>query len=292
MKNIAAGLGFALLWASASAATKFGIQAVHPLLLSNVRFFLAGILLLVLAYGLRRNPWPTRLEWKQLHIYGLLNVTIYLGCFSWAMRYNSAGIGSLSTATTPLIISILSALWLRRPVYWQEATGLLLGVMGVACAVYPLLGQSYVTWQGIVILGVSMFSYSVGTIYYSTRQWRLSLLAINGWQVLLGGLWLLPFTMLTTDWSANVYDVTFVGSVFWLVLVVSIGAVQLWLYLLKTDPLKASLWLFLCPVFGFIYAAWLLHEPITLYTYTGTALVITGLAIAWQRKYSHSNRKV
>ena len=66
---------------------------------------------------------------------------------------------------------------------------------------------------------------------------------------------------------------------------VSIGAVQLWLYLLKKDPIKASLWLFLCPIFGFIYAAFLLKEPITSYTYIGTLLVIVGLYLAQREKF-------
>ena len=280
MKNLAAGVVFALLWASASVATKFGILSAHPLLVSNVRFFLAGALLLAAAYATGRGRLPTATEWRQLAVYGLLNVTIYLGCFSWAMRYNSAGIGSLSTATNPLIISVLSAVWLRRPVRWQEAAGLLLGVGGVVCAVCPLLQDSYATGGGMAILAVSMLSYSIGTIYFSSRQWRLSLLAVNGWQVLLGGLWLLPFTLTATDWPAQHYDGRFFGAVLWLAVVVSIGAVQLWLYLLRLDPVRASLWLFLCPIFGFAYAAWLMDEPITGYTYAGTLLVVCGLWLA------------
>ncbi len=277
-------MGFAALWASASAATKFGITSAHPLLLSNVRFFTAGLIMLFIAYAIQKNPMPTTQEWKQLAIYGLLNVAIYLGCFSWAMRYSSAGIGSLATATNPLMISILSAIWLRRGIRWQESVGLVLGILGVGCAVYPLLQTSYTTWQGIVILAVSMLSYSIGTIYYSAQQWRLSLFAINGWQVLLGGLWLLPFTLWVTDWPTQQYNATFWAAIGWLAIMVSIGAVQLWLYMLKVDPVKASLWLFLCPIFGFIYAYWLLSEPITAYTYAGTALVIIGLSIAWKPK--------
>ncbi|MCU0355808.1 MAG: DMT family transporter [Cytophagales bacterium] len=280
MKNLLAGVVFALLWASASVATKFGILSAHPLLLSNVRFFSAGLLLLGLAYTTGHRQWPAKNEWRQLAVYGLLNVTIYLGCFSWAMRYNSAGIGSLSTATNPLIISVLSAVWLRRTVRWQEAAGLLLGIGGVTCAVYPLLLDSYATGAGMAILAVSMLSYSVGTIYFSSRQWTLPLLVINGWQVLLGGLWLLPFTLAATDWPTQHYDGRFFGAVLWLAVVVSIGAVQLWLYLLRLDPVRASLWLFLCPIFGFIYAAWLMDEPVTGFTYAGTLLVVFGLWLA------------
>ena len=65
---------------------------------------------------------------------------------------------------------------------------------------------------------------------------------------------------------------------------VSIGAVQLWLYLLRDNPVKASFWLFLCPVFGFIIAAITLHEPISLYTFIGVLLVIGGLYMVQKKK--------
>ncbi|TAF01665.1 MAG: EamA family transporter, partial [Runella slithyformis] len=49
MKQILTGIAFAALWASASAATKFGIRTADPLILANVRFLVAGSLLLLLS---------------------------------------------------------------------------------------------------------------------------------------------------------------------------------------------------------------------------------------------------
>ena len=285
IKNLLIGILFAMLWASASAATKIGILSAQPLVIGNFRFFIAGTLMLGYAYLFQKNRLPKGIEWKQLAIYGFLNVTIYLGCFVIAMKHVSAGIGSLSTATNPLIISILSAFWIGRSVKKTEILGLFFGITGVGIATYPLLKNSFADVEGLIILSISMISYSVGTVYYSLQKWKLPLLVINGWQVLLGGLLLVPITLIFTDWSNNTYDLRFWGSVFWLVIPVSIGAVQLWLYLLKKDPVKASLWLFLCPIFGFIYASFLLKEPITSYTYVGTLLVIVGLYLAQREKF-------
>ena len=283
MKNTAIGIIFAFLWASASAATKFGLQSAQPLVIANFRFFIAAILMLAGAHLLRGYRLPTRAEWKPLLIYGFLNVTLYLGAFVYAMKEVSAGIGSLSVATNPLIISVLSALWLKQTAKKQVWLGLILGMLGVGIATYPLLLDSHATVEGLVILSISMVSYSVGTVYYSSQKWSLPTLAINGWQVLLGGFMLLPFSLSMTDLSKNTFDLRFWGSVLWLVVPVSIGAVQLWLYLLKIDAVKAALWLFLCPIFGFLIAYFVLNEPITAYTFVGTALVILGLWVG-QRK--------
>ena len=285
IKNLLSGILFAMLWASASAATKIGILSAQPLVIGNFRFFIAGALMLGYSYLFQKNRLPKGGEWKQLAIYGFLNVTIYLGCFVIAMKHVSAGIGSLAAATNPLIISILSAFWIGRSIKKIEILGLVFGITGVGIATYPLLKNSFADVEGLIILSVSMISYSVGTVYYSSQKWTLPLLVINGWQVLLGGILLVPITSSFTDWTNNTYDLRFWSSVFWLVIPVSIVAVQLWLYLLKKDPVKASLWLFLCPIFGFSYASFLLNEPITFYTYIGTLLVIVGLYLAQKDKF-------
>ena len=284
MRNLIPGLLFAALWASASVATKFGVQSVHPLILANVRFFIAGGGMLLFAYGIQRtrDAWPTGVEWRQLAIFALLNTTIYLGAFVLALKQVSAGIGSLSTATNPLFIALLSAIWLRRMPRWNETGGLLLGLTGVGIATYPLLQNSYATVEGLLILLAGMVSVSAATVYYASLTWRLPDLVINGWQVLLGGLLLLPFTCISAAldpaaFSTSHYDMRFWASVLWLILPVSVGALQLWFYLVRQDPIRASLWLFLCPLFGFMYSYFLMGEPITTYTIVGTALVIGGL---------------
>lgn len=285
MRQLLPGLFFAALWASASVATKFGVQSVHPLVLANVRFFIAGSGMLLFAYGIQRtkNAWPTRTEWRQLTLFALLNTTIYLGAFVIALKQVSAGIGSLSTATNPLFIALLSALWLRRMPRPNETGGLVLGLLGVGIATYPLLQNSYATVSGLVILLIGMVSVSAATVYYAGIQWRLPNLVINGWQVLIGGVLLLPFTLASGGFSESQYDGRFWASVLWLILPVSVAALQLWFYLIRQDPVRASLWLFLCPIFGFSYSYALMGEPITLYTVIGTAFVIGGLWLGRKR---------
>jgi drug/metabolite transporter (DMT)-like permease len=281
MKDITIGLLFSLLWATASVVTKIGLKSVQPLVMADVRFCIAAFIMLIWAYILRggkiKHAMPKGNEWRALALYGLLNITIYLGAFGLAIKEVAAGIGTLSIAVNPLIISVLSAIWLGRAVKRQEWWGLVLGFLGVGIATYPLLVQAYATVKGLAILFISMLSYSVGTVYFSSIPWRLSRLVINAWQIFFGGLFLLPFVVLSFESQLNRIDANFLFSIFWLVFPVSILAVQLWLYLLNLDPVKASLWLFLCPIFGFAYAYLLLNEPLSIYTFAGTGLVILGL---------------
>jgi drug/metabolite transporter (DMT)-like permease len=287
VKNIAAGLLFAMLWASASVATKFGLLSAPPLILGNTRFFIAGIVLLLYGYSFKKDQsyrLPTAEEWKHLALFGFLNTTVYLGLFVYAMKYTAAGIGSLATSTNPLLIVLLSSWLIGRKPAKAEIFSIIIGMTGIGIATYPLLKNSSSSLFGVVILMLSMVSVSFASVYYARVRWTLPNILINGWQVALGGLFLLPFTLAFSDFSAPTIDKHFVYSALWLSLAVSVIGLICWFYLLKIDTVKASLWLFLCPLFGFFYAWWLLDEPITLYTVGGTILVVFGLYLGQRQK--------
>jgi Permeases of the drug/metabolite transporter (DMT) superfamily len=273
---LVAGFLFAILWSSASAAGKFGLMSSEPLTLFTIRFLLAGFFLLVFSLFQSNSRLPKGGEWTQLTIFGLLNTTLYLGIFIIALQEVAAGITTLSLALNPLMISIITSLWSKRKITIREWTSIALGIVGVIIATYPLVKDGYASLMGLCLLFVSMFTYSLGAVYYSSVKWNLTRTSVNGWQVLIGGLILLPFTVYF-EGDQTQYDLRFWMSVGWLVIPVSIGAVQLWLYLLKEDAVKASLWLFLCPVFGLVYASILLNEPFTVYTLIGAVFVLVSL---------------
>jgi drug/metabolite transporter (DMT)-like permease len=281
---ITAGILFAIFWSSAAAATKIALQSVQPFVVAIPRFFIAAVIMLFIVHVLLKKRLPAGKEWKQLAVYGLLNISIYLGLYVVAMQYISAGLGSLSVAINPILISIMASIWLQHSIKRIAIISLLLCCAGIFIAALPLFENSYATPGGLCLLLISTISYSAGAVYFSKKQWNnLHMLAVNGWQTLFGGIFLLPVLFFTYQTNKNHFDFKWLSAVLWLAIIVSVFAIQLWLYLLRNNPVKASFWLFLCPVSGFVIAAIMLHEPIGLYTIIGVALVITGLYLV-QRK--------
>ena len=225
---------------------------MQPLVLFQFRFFLAAFILLL--YSRIFEPWrlPDKKEWIQLAIFGFFNITLYLSLFVLAINEVAAGIGSLSTSMSPLMMALLGGLFYNKKTNKTQILGLVLGIAGVWVAVIPLLGDNLATIKGITFLFISIMSYSWAALYYSDKTWTLSRYAINGWQVLFGAIFLLPFTMFSSDGN-------------------------LWLRMLKIDPVRASFFLFLSPIFGFIFATSILGEPFTLFTLGGLVLVLCGL---------------
>jgi probable blue pigment (indigoidine) exporter len=277
------GLSFSMLWASASIAGKFGLTAAEPLLFFTIRFLIAGGLLLTYAHLIQKYRAPFGKEWQHLVIFGAFNTALYLGIFIVALQFITAGITALAIALNPLFISLLSSVINKRKVKWLEWGSIALGLAGVLVAAFPLLQLESISVTGLWLLGLSMITYSIGAVYYAGQKWTLERVTINGWQVLFGGLMTAPFALIMHIPGSNNFDTSFWLSLLWLVVPVSIIAVNLWLVLLKADAVRASIWLYLCPIFGLMLSAVLLGEPLTIYTWLGTACVL-GAVFIGQRK--------
>src|SRR6218665_2597442 len=118
--QVVTGMLFSMLWASASVAGKFGLHSAEPLYFFTIRFLLAGLIPLAFVYIIQKSRTPQGEEWKQLTIFGLLNTTLYLGLFVFALQYVTPGITTLAIALNPLLISVMSAVWMKRAVKVHE----------------------------------------------------------------------------------------------------------------------------------------------------------------------------
>lgn len=283
-KWIFSGLVFAFLWSSASTATKVALTVAQPLVIAVARFGIAAVTMLTIAHGILRKPLPKGKEWKQLLVYGLLNITIYLGLYVFAMQQVTASIGALTVAISPVFISFISVFFLKKPLSGRIVLAITICLTGILVVAWPLLGGASVTLSGLALLVASMLSYSIGTIYFSAKSWAgMHLFVINGWQTFFGGLLMLPVALLLYHSSMNQFTITFWGGTLWLAIPVSVCAVALWLILLKQDVVKAGMWLFISPVFGIIIAAIWVQDTISAYTVIGLALVLTGLALSYSK---------
>lgn len=276
------GLFFTVLWSSAAIATKFGLYSTTPLVLATTRFLIAGSLLYLYVYVIRKKyPLPKSKEWRTLITLGLLNTTIYLGATFWALHFVSAGLFNLFVTANPFLVAFLSYIWLKRRITLKEWIGMIIAAIGLLIASWPSIKNSDATVTGLIILGLGMVSMAIGSVYFTKSNLNLPSIVINTWQVTIGGLVLIPITyvlekeayFLKLDWHLF-------GSLTWLVFIISIGTMLLWFYLLKQDPVRANNWLFMTPIFGYVLAAIFLNEAITLFDIAATVFIITGLLLS------------
>lgn len=134
LKWFIAGTLFAILWASASTATKIGLTVAQPLIIAEMRFALASFIMLFIAHIILKQRLPAKKEWKQLMIYGFLNIAVYLGLYVVAMQNITAGIGALAVASNPVFISFISVFFLKKKLHYSIIISIIVCAVGVVCA--------------------------------------------------------------------------------------------------------------------------------------------------------------
>lgn len=275
------GLLFVFLWASASTAAKFGFQTQPPLTVLSIRFAIAGAMMMVWSYIIRRDTaLPHGRQWGQLAIIGLTNSTLFLGAAWLALQYVSVGLYSLFLATMPFLVALLSRIWLKRAVTRGEWLGIAIAAAGLVIVAVPALQNSTATGGGLLLLVIAMLSQAIGSVYLKRAALPLSSTLINTWQLMLGLIFLLPIAAALN--GAAVLQITpqLIGGLAWSIVMVSVIANALLFTLQKRDPLRASAWLLLAPIFSYLQAAWVLGEPIRTFDLVGAGLVVAGLIVS------------
>ncbi len=279
--DVLLGLVFAFLWASGAVAAKLGFHDAPPLTILDARFLLAGALLLMLNYGIRRgSPLPRKGDWKHLVILALANSVIYLGLSWLALRQVSAGVFNLFATSNPFIVAVLSSILLKRDIKRQEWIGMLVSAVGLVIATAPLLSNSQATPGGILMVAIAVTTYAAGSVYFKWAKVQLPGMVINSWQIAIGAFLLMPFAAAMNGPSLPTVTPVMVEALAWSVFAISILCLFIWFYLLKKDPVRASMWMFLSPVFGYVQAAVVLGEPIRATDIIGTLLVMLGLVLS------------
>ncbi len=288
--DIAEGLLFTLLWASATVATKFAFRSCDLFLLTLIRFVTVSVILLFYTYIIKNKSsrFPSKAEFKKLFVLGILNITIYMSGYLISIKYVSAGLISLITAVNPLLLILFSAIFYKRKLSSFEITGIIIAVSGLVLAAIPNLYRSHATWGGLLALITGICALSTGSIYYANSGLTLKKMEVNTWQITLGGILFLPIVFLNRSKNFIIPDMNFFLSIAWLIVPVSIIAYAMWLILLQRDAVKAGLWLFLTPAFGYLMAVIILHEKITVYGMSGSLLVVSGLLYSRRKKMTIS----
>ncbi|HEX2242454.1 MAG TPA: EamA family transporter, partial [Gammaproteobacteria bacterium] len=87
-----------LIWGSTYLAIRFTVETVPPFISAAARFVLSGAFL----YGWRRlagDPPPSRLEWRNASIIGILLLGGGNGGVVWAAQYIESSLAALLVAT-------------------------------------------------------------------------------------------------------------------------------------------------------------------------------------------------
>lgn len=128
-----------VVWGSTYLGIKLMTETLPPLLSASARFLVASTILglLALAFGqLGREP-PSRRQWLNAALSGILLMGGGNAGVVFAVQRIETGITALIVSLSPLLIGLYLLLFFRDPLPWRAWIGLALGVGGLALLVQP-----------------------------------------------------------------------------------------------------------------------------------------------------------
>ncbi|MGE4372583.1 MAG: DMT family transporter [Xanthobacter sp.] len=271
-----------VIWGSSYIVISQFLPEGYPLTITTLRALPAGLLLLLLG---RRLPWG--IWWFRAVILGGLNFSLF-----WALLFISAyrlpgGVAATLGNFQPPIVILLAYLLLGTPIRLRSVLAIFAGVSGVALLVLtPVTNLDPI---GIVAALGSAASMATGIVL--TRRWQppVSLPSFTAWQLMAGGLLLMPFALVLEPHRPDFTWVNIAG-ISWLSLAGAALSCLLWFRgLSRLEASVVSSLGFLSPLTA-VFLGWIfLGQNLTPWQLLGAGLVLGSIWLN-QRTYRPAPR--
>ena len=273
---------FVSLWSTGYIAMKYAAPYSEPFTFLAIRFSL--VVAVVMPFVLVFGYW--RLSWRQAAAafgVGALLHGIYLGGIFWAIKQGMpAGVAAIIISLQPLVSACLVAPLLGERVGLRHWAGLTLGFVGAAIVLLPgaKLNTAIIRPDMLAMSVLALFSITLGTAlqksWFAHTDVRSTMLPQYVGAAMIMALAAVLFEEREVIWSPQA-----IGAMMWLVLVLSVGAISLFLMLLKHNEVWRTVTLFyLIPPLTTITAWLLFDERLVLMQLVGMMLVVVAMLLA------------
>jgi drug/metabolite transporter (DMT)-like permease len=276
-----------LVWGSTYLGIRFAIESIPPFLMAGSRFLLGGMIMFSIAWsqGAWKSSWA---NWRVSLIVGACLLLAGNGGVTISEQYIDTGLAALIVAIVPIYIVILG--WATgimprpAPITWLGLVG---GFAGVGVLLGPALrfpangGRHPAT--GMLILLVSSFIWSAGSLYSRTAKHAASPFLTAAQQMLCGGLLLLVTGVVTGEmrrFHPSSVSILSFASFIYLVIIGAVVGYTAYIWLLRhCDPAKVATYAYVNPIVAVLLGAAFAGETVSVRVLVAAALIIGSVAV-------------
>ena len=257
-------------WGSTYLVTEQFLPADRPLFAALVRALPAGLLLLAFRRRLPRGDW-----WWRAVVLGVLNIGLFFPLIFLAAYHLPGGLAATLQAASPLAVMALAAGIVNERPGTLRIGAALVGLVGVALLVLQSPGR--VDTLGLIGAFGSVLVSALGFVLVKHWQAPVDMLTLVSWQLVVGGLVLLPVA-LVVEGAPPAVDARAIGGFVWLGLVGTVVAYVCWFHGLNRMAAGAvSLVGLVNPVVGTVLGVVFAGEIFGWTQALGMALVLVGV---------------
>ena len=274
---------FVLLWSTGFVGAKYGLPYADPFVFLSVRILLAAALLFALA---KLMKMPIRIGSKAVVRSGLIGFFLH-ACYLGGVFYSiaqglPAGVAAVVTSLQPVLVSVLAVKVLGEKLRTGQMIGLLTGLIGVILVLGPSIDAQIPTPAVIAIL-VALIGSTTATLLQKKMGADIPLISGTAYQYLFSGC-VLGVIAIATQETSITWNLRFTASFVWLVLVLSVGAILLLLWLLNTgSAASVSSLFYLVPPATALEAFFLFGEKVNTQGFLGIGITALGVWLVMRR---------
>lgn len=277
-------------WGSAFIAGKVAVQSFEPATVAFLRFLGAAILLFPIMWLTEENPKkPTLKDYGLFAVLGLTGIALYNICFFIATKEAPVIKSSLFIASNPVLIVLLSGLFLKEKITKNHIIGMVIALTGATFIITDghILSLFQFGFEPIdfVLLG-AVISWALYSVVGKVVLRKYSAVESTTYAVAFGTLFLLPFASAETSWQ----DILQANSTTWIaiahmsIFVTVVSFIMYYYGIKEVGAAKASIFINVMPVSAVLMATFFLDETFTLAHAIGAAFVLTGVYIGTNTK--------
>lgn len=276
---------FVLIWSSGFIVAKYVFHETDVIYFLALRLLIAAAVMAIITIVAGQS---LRLSRRDVLISALIGIAmhfIYLGGVWQAESVGApAGIASVVTSLQPLLVSLIAMRLLSEPLRRAQVIGLFIGFAGVVLVLEPSFARSKeLTGVGLLLLILALMGSTSTTLAQKKIGHSVPLLAGTTYQFLTAGVIFFVISIIrgktSMDWNATV-----VASMLWAVLVTSVIAILILLWMLMHgSAARVSSLLYLVPPMTAIEAFILFGEKLNAQGVVGIAATALGVALVQKR---------
>jgi drug/metabolite transporter (DMT)-like permease len=287
IRAIGMGLLFALIWSSAFTSARIIVADAPPFAISSIRFFIAGILGVLIARAMGQTWHLTREQWRATFVFGLCQNALYLGLNFLAMTTVEASLASIIASSMPLIVAFAGWAFLSERLSKLAALGLVLGFAGVILIMGARMGDG-VDMLGVFYCVIAAIALAIATLTMRGVASGGNVMMIVGLQMFVGAIVLFFAALIFEDWVFN-WNPKMLAALTYTILAPGLLATFIWFALVRRiGAVKAATFHFLNPFFGVAIAALLLGETLRIMDIIGVAIISAGILAVQLSKQTHT----
>jgi len=270
-----------LIWAFNFSVIKIALKEFTPGSFNGPRLTIASLLLLIFLRLKEGSVGPPRGDLFKLVILGAIGNTFYQFLFINGIYRTSASTTSLILTMTPILIALLSALFIRERIHWVGWLGILTSFFGLYFVVFGnsagiSIGQNVLRGNLMILLG-NLF-WAIYTVFSKPLLERMSALRLTTLTLSFGTLFYLPLAakeIAALDWS-SLSARSWAALIFSAVFAIAMSYVFWYSSVKRVGNTKTGIYSNITPVLTVFFAQLFLGERIGLAKVIGALVIILG----------------